>query len=264
MTEYLANNRAFPIVTAPKDVVPALRKAFVRAVILRDPSTRALDQRLQEAIILPETTSREYWDFTRIPGFESYYGNISAEEIEQEADLAEIIIDPNALDALTERLTDLHRLFNKAFHEYAPQPPKNYGSKLLFAKKDGVVGRALTPHTDCSALIGHFTIAGAPINMYTGPHSEEVLHLLNQVRDLSDNFENLDEDEDTQYQILLKRLIQVVDDNNASAEIGDMIFMKGFDPDIEKPPRYMQEEAACIHRSNPRIPELGQAAMILW
>lgn len=264
MPQYLANSPSFPIVRKEEDVVPALQKAFVRAVILRDPAKKSLDQWLERSIEFPETTSPDYWDFRPFPGSESYYGGLAARDVQEEADLAEIVIDLDAVHALTGRIADLRTKFDRIYFDYAPEGVRNNGTKLLLAKKNGVAGRALTPHIDHAALIGHFTVAGAPFNVYTGPHSQELLRLVNQVSDFSKDFQNLDEDGDMQYTALRSRLIRIVDKESAFVEVGDMVFMKGFDPDIQNPPDYMQEEAACLHRSSTRVPDLGQAAVLFW
>lgn len=196
MDTLFANRPDYPVITDEKDFLEALLAPDVRGVTLRDPNFVFYpgwvqtydnsdvgakywhDEEMAAREVPPGKRKRE----RRSAGDIRYLNYVSSENVLAETSAAGIILQPNAVKAITERCNHYRDLFLKVLHQYierkqlpcGPIPAAGY----ILATPIGGLGRSPELHVDNTILSLHATFALSSLGIYLSEPEEEIWHLL--------------------------------------------------------------------------------------
>lgn len=253
MSEYLFENPAYPIVNSYRDVLPALRDPFCRAVTLRDPELAISP--LIEAVPNPDLArkyGRSYFPMT-----EKSTGQILCEsyifehDIKREAEDVSIEMDAVAVSDYVDISNHLRDIFIAVFEEFSGLKSSCIRGIPLFAPV-AATGRAPHLHVDNNILTLHWSAALARLSIANGEPGEKTWKALDAKCSSLSALKRLE---------YLERAVHFPEHDMRDNEIGDVVISKG--QKLLNLANPKDRKSVCVHSSSSSIAENGQVAFLL-
>lgn len=254
----------YPIVGSYDEIVGFLRQPDVRAVVYRNEADQAAHDFLKQSVSAPRvcalaqafSSTAHYSARPIYAGKSRFLEPFSRELVAAEAQSGGIVIAPEALDLLTERLAAIRSLYLDVYQATGGDPAHETAGHLLFTPKGGD-GRAPKMHVDYLPLTCHWAFALAPLDIMTEEPDEHLWTMLNRV-----HYNKLDEPGQLACDQWLTEVSETRQADFAYSVVGDIIFSKGQRfRDLSKAADRAQ---VCVHKSSNLIPHMGQAAALFY
>lgn len=254
---YMTSTRAYPIANEEREIVPLLRDAFCRAVVLRDPHLK-----FEPSGVMAETDSMlaaRYWYAPETArgrlasGQNEYVHDVNEHIIAKEAKSAKIVFTPPSLTTFTNRCNAIRALFSRVFSAYTGMENPVLRGFTLFTPVGGC-GRSPELHIDNTILTLHWSAALSSLSVSDNELDDDLWNALDRGQQ---NVMNK-EDRALNYVRLVQAVAKIPLVQN---RIGDIMITKGqLGLDLSKPE---VRQAVCVHVSSPTIKDNGQAGFLM-